>query len=340
MNYNSSLSGLHAGKKFVDRPFEGKYPHLSARSSVTSEIEYRDTRRIFEFGSSTPPLVVASSQHFYRTSFGDALSVVPIPTFTADSGRRYGIFGLHHETATTQEELKYNTISLQVDTNTMQIIENQEVTTEWFAANDGDVLFFHSIGSTHDFVQVELVRQSDGVRFSVPLEDVNPTYATVQAFTITNTGQQNYRVEFTPTQTSTYVEDMVFGGVPIGAASGGIRATQGYDDVYVELLDLSDTELNTSLHQDSPLQIAIYPNPVSEIMTVALKQSLDSDGSLDNAQLTVRLSNIIGQTITQLPTVVGRALRFDVSTLPPGTYFIHAQDETGKIHNVSTFVVK
>jgi hypothetical protein len=340
MNYNFSLSALHGGKKFVDRPFQGKYPHLSARSSVTNEIEYRDTRRIFEFGDDTPPLIVASSQHFYRTSFGDALSVVPIPSFTADSGRRYGIFGLHHETATTQEELKYNTISLQVDTNTMQIVENQEVTTEWFAANDGDLLFFHSIGSTHDFVQVELVRQSDGVRFSVPLEDVNPTYATVQAFTITNTGQQNYRMEFTPTQTSKYVEDMVFGGVPIGAAGGGIRATVEYNDVGTKLLDLSETQIHTSLHRDSPLQIALYPNPVSEILTVALKQSADSDGSLNNAQLQVRLTNIVGQTITEFTTVVGRALRLDVSTLPAGTYFVHAQDDTGTLRNVSSFVVK
>ncbi|MDX1909806.1 MAG: choice-of-anchor J domain-containing protein [Bacteroidia bacterium] len=83
---------------------------------------------------------------------------------------------------------------------------------------------------------------------------------------------------------------------------------------------------STGISDLAPLGLRVFPNPVTDILT------LDPATSLPLRGLDLRLTNLAGQQV--LPTtryeVVTESLHLDLSLLPPGLYILQARDAQGR----------
>jgi len=76
------------------------------------------------------------------------------------------------------------------------------------------------------------------------------------------------------------------------------------------------------------LNIAVYPNPASEIVTIDASTSLSIHSVSLNIPMAIEITNIEGQLIKTLITSSNKT-DVDVSTLPSGVYFVKVKTEKG-----------
>ena len=90
-----------------------------------------------------------------------------------------------------------------------------------------------------------------------------------------------------------------------------------------------------------PDYISVYPNPVSDILTVEIDADVILSQLTERANLTfdVRLYNLTGTPVQQTTTKGGK-IQFNVSNLPNGFYYLLVSDNVSNMSKMQTVIVQ
>lgn len=111
--------------------------------------------------------------------------------------------------------------------------------------------------------------------------------------------------------------EYVISEVLVDNVSQGDVATYTFDHVYANHTIFASFE--TGINENSDNKIAIYPNPVQQILNVKSNLSFEN----------IEISNLLGQIIYTSAINDSHNLRIDVSELKQGIYFIRLKGESG-----------
>ena len=122
-----------------------------------------------------------------------------------------------------------------------------------------------------------------------------------------------------------------------GGASGAVIAVFSNGNALVKDIQVCGGRSG----DDASSYLAVYPNPVSDILTI----EIDADAVYSqlparlNLSFDVRLHNIHGAPVRQT-TTKGGTVQFNVSNLPNGFYYLLVFDNAGNKPETKTIIVQ
>ena len=127
----------------------------------------------------------------------------------------------------------------------------------------------------------------------------------------------------------TYYDNLVFGDlhftvgeIAVSNLSGDFQLAEGFHHGYFDLLVKTDEPI------ENAWQVAVYPNPTTELVNIQLP---------DEAVVTAQLWSTNGQLLQQQAQLRDRAV-LDVSTLPAGSYWLRLVTSDGR--HASTYPIQ
>ena len=347
-------SGLFTNGTIPLEPVTGQLPHLSVFPEVETEEQWRRYIRLFEFGEGEPPLLTASHKYFLRSAAQGAIENPRwIPGFTSCCSW-YGLSsvilnkGTVDETVQSFHRNKIDEVnSVYSDGSISWKSPLDSVVTGWFIVGDGETVSIHTVGTDTSQTTMELVRRSDGQRWSIPQQQsTDDQSASELDITLLNGGGNEYRVEFYPSISAgpcaAYTERFLMKDLPVTPAPPISYKEGSSQGIIVNLAEGMSVAGNTS---NSGLRVFAFPNPANEALTIgAYWLNTDQGSSTMNQGLKLSLYSSSGVKLKDMKIVAGMSERLSISSLPPGVYFIQAEgsDKSGstEIVEVASFIIE
>ncbi len=145
----------------------------------------------------------------------------------------------------------------------------------------------------------------------------------------TNSGYGMWKVQQGSAPADTCkIHDLIYQYTPVLNTHYDITGPVYYsfNEYRIEPRDVNDVQIHTSLGEYALNIISMYPNPVSNFLSVS---------NIEGTQ-TIRISNILGESVQNIK-VLGNYTTINVSKLSKGVYFISLIDANGVI-NIRKFI--
>lgn len=336
VNGSNSLQNLRNSAWMLDR---GRRVHLAAKPSFNNIGSWHLNRRIIETASTTSS-IVTSAQQFYRSA-RDVEAITPLPGFSKGCAKYYVLEPYVDQTEVLWKVEEPKVVINSVDT--MLWTRFDTLFTNWFTVGSSADISFYGMGSDTSFVQLELVKQSDGSRQTIAVAPATDSTAKLFTRTVINGAGNLYRLELRKKHVDAgFVEDILLGQLPVDNGGGIGPARRGVEDWEHH----SIVNLATGDNGKEGPQATVYPNPAGEKVFISVYRNYSSETVhtpvTPSKKLTVTVLNTLGEIIHRDSVLPGSVLELATDALPSGVYLVRVEDVgiTGTTYGTTSFVVK
>jgi hypothetical protein len=300
------------------RMFSGQQPHLSMHRNFDNSI-YRiwKNRRVYEYGSSSPPEILSSAKYFYKMVSQNEEEGDALVGFTNDSTLYYinlplldGINLPIHLPYTAINDSIYETYYERYETDTLY--------SSWFYVGDEAQLEFKCYGYDTSRVAMKIHQQNTAnyIDLSLPAYTTDST-GILREFTLYNGQGFNYRLEFTKRDTTAhYSEQIILDGLPVPDTMRKSTAMFGIP------IDLQGQSYH---NQGNRLKLNVFPNPTDDNIYATVYLPIEMIKS--RSGLIIKVFSTLGFELYRQEVRSGETLSIDTRSYPPGAYFIRADEK-------------
>jgi hypothetical protein len=298
----------------------GRYPHLAAMPTVESNHEWNQNRRIFETGENTPPKIVTSVQHFYKKFTDDNFEY---PFFGYDDLKDNSSMFSAVWLSDRNRNLKRINIHPYARSGD-RYVPSDTIYSDWFKLKDIRKLYYFTHGKPGNNIQMKIERKSDRKRNMIPTLFRPDRGYTNHQITFINSGDQQYRLLWYKTDTTThYVEELIIGSLPgLNEMEWGMdndRLAKTGVDLNEQVIDLGETE-----YSDPNDYLSIYPNPAEDKVFVTI--SKPGAGSCR-----IELISALGQVVHTGSANISSSTEINIQSLSSGLYIVRALLPSGEV---------
>jgi hypothetical protein len=193
--------------------------------------------------------------------------------------------------------------------------------TAWFPIEDSITLLMAVLGSDTLHARMELVRQSDGMRFSVPLVPAPDTAAIIAERVFINGGGETYRLEFFARSGGSISEKYYLGALPTVNDTAPDRRAIGRgwepfrERTVIDLGRMGTTSLS---------ELELFPLPADAQLVVRIRSSSPE-------VYHVRLVSLLGTELAHGVCRSGQEVVFSTTQVANGVYVLRAHASSGNI---------
>jgi hypothetical protein len=176
----------------------GEFAHLAARPILTNKNQYDQTRRIYQKGSTVPPVIAQTAQHFYRIGINTDEEARVISGFSG--GDNYCGPLLIMPVLIDNLELRFESSEPVIDSVTLEETHPQTDTirTNWFTIGPSAEMTAYIHATDTSVARLELVERTTMAVVVTPIPLETSTDSTLQEIkhTFINGGNSEYRLQF------------------------------------------------------------------------------------------------------------------------------------------------
>jgi hypothetical protein len=193
--------------------------------------------------------------------------------------------------------------------------------TAWFPIEDSITLLMAVLGSDTAHARMELVRQTDGMRFAVPLVPAPDTAAIIAERVFINGGGETYRLEFFARSGGSISEKYYLGALPTVNDTAPDRRAIGRgwepfrERTVIDLGRMGTTSLS---------ELELFPLPADAQLVVRIRSSSPE-------VYHVRLVSLLGTELAHGVCRSGQEVVFSTTQVANGVYVLRAHASSGNI---------
>jgi hypothetical protein len=316
----------------------GKNIHLAKSPEVNLNVENNmwKNRRVFETSEVDEydnPILHSSANLFYKSAFDNKIVKHGLMGFTSDSNNVYFDMPVLEDEPESISS-KPNTITAEFDFIDPCITFEFPPARGWVSKfriediqltdndNDGDKeMQLTMYGHKNDDIKLFLMRNSDStlMALTTPSSTTYPSNGTKLIYSILDSTGSTFTLIYDKQDTlASFTEKTFLGGLSTDDTVSYKSAIA--KDPIKYILDF-DSGANFEANNSDLLDFSVYPNPVSNILTIQAILPEELNGNrLKNTLLDLSITDITGRTILNRTVASGQIVNFDMSNQSNGVY--------------------
>lgn len=308
----------------------------SPQPNSNSTSDMWKNRRVFETDEEDErenPIIQASANLFYKSVFDDKLTKHSLIGFKSDSNDVYIDLPVFENELEEISSLPYNIEAEPhaVDPCQLFAFPPKRSSLTIFSLkglvlvdddNDGDKeMKLTMYGVKNDDIKLFLMRDSDSTKMqlTMPTSTAFPTYGTKLIYSILDSTSSEFTLIYEKQDTlAKFTEKSFIGGLATDDTVSYKSAIR--KDPVKYILDF-DNGANFVANNSDLLDFSVYPNPVSNTVTIQaiLPETLNGN-RLKNTLLELSITDITGRTILKQMVASGQVVNFDMTNYSKGVY--------------------